>query len=408
MPALSRAGLAVVLEGGAGEAAGFRDEAYREKGAQVAGSRREVFAAAVILQVRTPPANPEAGRADLDFLRPGQLVIGFANPLSSSAPTLELAARGVTAFAMELMPRITRAQTMDALSSQATVAGYKAVVLVAQVLSKMFPKLTTAAGTIAPARLFVVGAGVAGLQAIASARRFGAVVEAYDVRPAAKEQVKSLGAMFVELPLEAGDAEDRGGYARAQDEAFYRRQRETMARVVAGSDAVITTALVPGKRAPVLVTGDMVASMAPGSVIVDLAAEQGGNCELTRPDEMVTAHGVTIFGPTNLAATAPFHASQMYAKNVSTFLVHLLEVGSHPASFPEPAGPMQPTINPEDEITRETLVSRGGEIVHPRVREALGLEPAPAPRAERAAAGQVLEETQAAAAPGAVARGSQG
>src|SRR6202011_2506260 len=257
---------------------------------------------------------------------------------------------------------ITRAQNMDALSSQATIAGYKAVLLAAESLPKIFPMMTTAAATLAPARVLVIGAGVAGLQAIATSRRLGAVVQAYAVRPAAKEQVESLGAKFVELPLEAGDAEDRSGYAKALDEDFYRRQREMMARVVAGSDAVITTALVPGIKAPVLVTAEMVAGMASGSVIVDIAAEQGGNCELTLPDQTVTQDGVTVLGPTNLPATVPNHASQMYAKNMSSFIAHLVKDG-------------ELRIDLEDEITRATLVSRGGQVVHPRVREAYGLAP---------------------------------
>jgi H+-translocating NAD(P) transhydrogenase subunit alpha len=262
---------------------------------------------------------------------------------------------------MELMPRITRAQSMDALSSMATVAGYKAVLLAASTLPRMFPMLMTAAGTVAPARVFVVGAGVAGLQAIATARRLGAKVEAYDVRPAVREQVQSLGAKFVELPLEAVDAEDKGGYATAQDESFYRRQREMMLRVVASSDVVITTALIPGKPAPILVTDEMVAAMPPGSVIVDLAAERGGNCELTRPDQEIVAHGVRILGPSNLPATVPYHASQMYARNITTFLLHLL---GNPKSGPPPEA-----LALDDEIARETLVTHGGEVVHPRARE---------------------------------------
>jgi NAD(P) transhydrogenase subunit alpha len=263
---------------------------------------------------------------------------------------------------MELMPRITRAQSMDALSSMATIAGYKGVLLAAVTLPRMFPMLMTAAGTISPARVFIMGAGVAGLQAISTARRLGAKVEAYDVRPAVKEQVQSLGAKFVELPLEAGDAEDKGGYAKAQDEAFYRRQREMMLKVVAASDVVITTALIPGQRAPILLTTEMVDAMAPGSVVVDLAAERGGNCELTRADEVVTHHGVTILGPSNPPALVPYHASQMYSKNITTFLAHLLgKDGATQASLP---------INQDDEITRETLLTRGGEVVHPRVRAA--------------------------------------
>jgi NAD(P) transhydrogenase subunit alpha len=260
---------------------------------------------------------------------------------------------------MELMPRITRAQSMDALSSMATIAGYKAVLLAATTLPRMFPMLMTAAGTISPARVFIMGAGVAGLQAISTARRLGAKVEAYDVRPAVKEQVQSLGAKFVELPLESADSEDKGGYAKAQDEAFYKRQREMMLKVVAASDVVITTALIPGKPAPILLTTEMVEAMAPGSVIVDLAAERGGNCELTKPDEVVVHKGVTILGPSNPPALVPYHASQMYSKNITTFLAHLLgKDGAAQQELP---------VNAEDEITRETLLTRGGQVVHPRV-----------------------------------------
>jgi NAD(P) transhydrogenase subunit alpha len=264
---------------------------------------------------------------------------------------------------MELMPRITRAQSMDALSSMATIAGYKGVLLAAVALPRMFPMMMTAAGTISPARVFVMGAGVAGLQAISVARRLGAKVEAYDVRPAVKEQVQSLGAKFVELPIEAGDSEDKGGYAKAQDEAFYRRQREMMLKVVAASDVVVTTALIPGRPAPKLLTAEMVEAMAPGSVVIDLAAERGGNCELTRPDETVIHKGVTILGPSNPASLVPYHASQMYSKNIITFLLHLLgKDGATQASVP---------IDPADEITRETLLAQGGQVVHPRVKELL-------------------------------------
>ena len=362
VPALTKAGLEVLLEPGAGVSAGFLDALYTDSGARIAAGRAEVFGEAdVILQVRALGANPVAGRADLDLLRPGQTVIGFSEPLDDPRAARDLAARGVSAFSMELIPRITRAQSMDALSSMATIAGYKAVLLAAGTLPRMFPMLMTAAGTITPARVFIVGAGVAGLQAIASARRLGAKVEAYDVRPAVKEQVESLGAAFVDLALETAASEDTGGYAMAQDEAFYARQREMMARVVAGSDVVITTALIPGRPAPVLVTDAMVAGMTPGAVVVDLAAERGGNggnVEPSRPDETVVAHGVTVLGPTNLPATVPFHASQMYAKNVSTLLLHLVDNGA-----------LQ--VDLEDEITQGTLVSRDGEVVHPRVRELL-------------------------------------
>jgi NAD(P) transhydrogenase subunit alpha len=301
--------------------------------------------------------------ADTAILRRGQTVIGFADPLGSPDAIRVFAAAGVTAFAMELMPRITRAQSMDALSSMATIAGYKGVLMAADHLPRLFPMLMTAAGTLTAARVFIVGAGVAGLQAIATARRLGAKVEAYDVRPAVKEQVQSLGARFVEMALETADSEDKGGYARAQDESFYRRQREMMLKVVAGSDVVITTALIPGKPAPVLVTEEMVNGMAPGSVVVDLAAERGGNCELTRPDETVVHRGVTILGPSNPAALVPYHASQMYSKNITTFLSHLLgKDGAKKAAL---------ELDRADEITRETLLSENGDVVHPRLRDLL-------------------------------------
>jgi len=364
VPALVKAGAAVLVEAGAGVAAGFPDADYAARGATIV-SRDDVYArATLILQVRTPGAGGVQGEADVDRLGPQHVLIGFADPLIAGQATGAVAARGASLFAMELIPRITRAQSMDALSSMANIAGYKAVILAADTLPRLFPMMMTAAGTITAARVFVIGAGVAGLQAIATARRLGARVEAYDVRPAVKEQIESLGAKFIELPLEAAAAEDKGGYATAQDESFYRRQRETMAKVVAQSDVVITTAAIPGKKSPVLVTADMVASMAPGSVIVDLAAERGGNCEATVADQSVVVSGVTVHGPTNLAATVPYHASQMYARNVTTLVTHLMKDGAL-------------DIDTADEITRETLVTRGGEVVHPRVREVLGL-PAPA------------------------------
>ena len=361
LPSLAKASLDVLVETAAGAEAGFPDAEYAEKGARIAESHAQLFAEAdVVLQVRSPGAAGEAGRADIALLRPGQALIGFSEPLAEPAVAQAVAERGSSAFSMELIPRITRAQSMDALSSMATIAGYKAVLLAAGKLPRMFPMLMTAAGTITPARVFVIGAGVAGLQAIASARRLGARVEAYDVRPAVKEQVESLGATFVELPLETTGSEDAGGYAKAQDESFYRRQRETMTRVVANSDVVITTALVPGKTAPILVTAEMVAGMAPGSVVVDLAAERGGNCELTKGDvEVVSPNSVTVLGPTNLTSTVPYHASQMYAKNISTLLLHLTKDGAL-------------VLDRDDEITAGTLVSHEGQVVHPRVRELLG------------------------------------
>jgi H+-translocating NAD(P) transhydrogenase subunit alpha len=350
---LVKAGLQVAVEQGAGAAAGFTDEAYRAQGAEIVARPAIFNTADIVLQVRAIPAEADG--------RPGQTRIGFADPLGSPGAIRDIAPSGTTLLSMELMPRITRAQSMDALSSMATIAGYKGVLLAANALPRMFPMLMTAAGTVSPAHVFVVGAGVAGLQAIASARRLGARVEAYDVRPVVKEQVQSLGARFVELPLESADAEDKGGYAKAQDDSFYRRQREMMLKVVAGSDVVITTALIPGKRAPILITTEMVEAMRPGSVVVDLAAERGGNCELTKPDETVVHRDVTILGPSNPPALVPYHASQMYSKNIITFLLHLLgKDGAAQSTLP---------INTEDEITRETLLTRDGAVVHPRVLE---------------------------------------
>ena len=353
---LSAENVEILLEAGAGEAAGFVDQAYRDRGVQIVG-RADLFARAdLILQVRTLGGNPQAGRADLDSMRQGQILIGTAEPLTALEELKALGERGVSLFAMELMPRITRAQSMDVLSSMATVAGYKAVLLAAQMLPKMFPLMMTAAGTLKPARVLVIGAGVAGLQAIATAKRLGGVVQAYDVRPAVKEQVESLGAQFVELELETGDAEDAGGYAKAQSEDFYRQQQDALGKVVAENDVVISTAAIPGRTAPLLITARAVAAMAPGSVIVDLAAERGGNCELSRAGETVVEGGVQIVGPLNLPASAPYHASQMYAHNVTTFLQHLISEG-------------ELQFDMEDEITRETLVLRDGQIVHARIAE---------------------------------------
>lgn len=361
VPALVKAGVDVKVEAGAGSASGHSDSDYEKQGAKVVATRSELFSACdVIVQVRTFGASLEAGRGDLALMRPEQIIIGNADPLSNASAAAEIAARGALLFALELVPRITRAQSMDVLSSQATIAGYKAVLLSAVHLPKMFPMMMTAAGSLRAARVFVIGAGVAGLQAIATAKKLGAVVEAYDVRPAVKEQIQSLGAKFVEMPLEAGAAEDKGGYAKALGEEFYRKQRELMLSVVQRSDVVITTAAIPGKKSPVLVTKEMVAAMAPGSVIVDLAAVGGGNCELTKADETVVAHGVTILGPTNLPSTVPNHASQMFSKNVATFVALLVKDGKL-------------NLDLSDEIIRESLVTRGKEVVLPRVREALGL-----------------------------------
>lgn len=357
--ALIKKGLSIVLEEEAGLEAGFPDEEYVKAGARLAGERREVFSTSdMVVQVRCLGANPQAGRADLELLRKGQVFIGLADPLSAPRAAEELAGRGVTLFALELLPRITRAQSMDVLSSQATVAGYRAVLMAAEALPRMFPMLMTAAGTIAPARVLVIGAGVAGLQAIATARRLGAVVSAYDVRAAVKEQIQSLGAKFVELEVSGSAAEGAGGYAKKMDEAFYERQRALLARVVSAHDVVISTAAIPGQKAPLLVTEEGVRGMPSGSVIVDLAAERGGNCALTRPGETVTAHGVQIIGLTNLPSGYPYHASQMYAKNVSSFLALLVKDG-------------QLKLDESDEIIRDTLVARDGGVVNARVRDLL-------------------------------------
>jgi NAD(P) transhydrogenase subunit alpha len=361
VPMLAKAGLEVAIEAGAGAAAGYPDAQYQEKGAKVLPDRAVVFAQAdMIVQVLSHGANDKNGAQDLPLLRRGQILIGFLRPLASAETVQQVAQTGATAFAVELMPRTTRAQSMDALSSMSSIAGYKAVIAVADALPRIFPMMTTAAGTITPSRVLVIGAGVAGLQAIATAKRLGAVVSAYDVRPAVKEQVQSLGGRFVELPLETGDAQDARGYAKAQDEAFYAKQRELLGKVIADNDAVITTAVIPGKKAPVLVTEAMVKGMAPGSVVLDLAAERGGNCELTHPGETVVVHGVTIIGPTNLAGTAPYHASQVYARNLTSFLTNLVKDGQVRAAE-------------SDDIIRDTLLTQGGEVVNARVREMLGL-----------------------------------
>jgi NAD(P) transhydrogenase subunit alpha len=366
IPNLTKAGLEVVIEAGAGLQAGYPDAAYVEKGAKILPDRAAVFSTAdIVLQVLCYGSNDITGKADLPLYRRGQALIGFLRPFGSAEVVGQIAQAGVTAFSVELMPRTTRAQSMDALSSMATVCGYKAVLLAAETSLRIFPMMTTAAGTITPARVFVIGAGVAGLQAISTARRLGAVSSAYDMRPAAKEQVQSLGGRFVELPIEAKDAQDARGYGTAQDENFYARQRELLTKVVAESDIVITAAVIPGKRSPVLITDDMVKRMAPGSVIIDVAAERGGNCELTRMGETIKAHDVTIIGAINLASSVPYHASQMYARNLTTFLTYMVKDGKLQLSL-------------QDEIIRETLVTSGGEIVNARVREFFKL-PALAP-----------------------------
>ena len=357
IPTLAKAGFEVVIEANAGLQAGYPDNQYLEKGAKIASSRAALFEQAdIILQVLSYGSNDVTGKDDLPLLRNGQILIGFLRPFGSRDVIQQIADRGVTSFSVELIPRTTRAQSMDALSSMGTICGYKAVLIAADSHPRIFPMLTTAAGTITPARVLVIGAGVAGLQAIATSRRLGAVTSAYDLRPAAKEQVQSLGGRFVELPIEAKDAQDARGYARAQDENFYQKQRELLGRVVKESDVVITAAVIPGKKSPILVTEEMVQGMAPGSVIFDLAAERGGNCELTEAGKTVVKHGVTIIGAINVASGVPYHASQMYARNTTAFLTHLIR-------------DQKLQLNLDDEIVRDTLVTHAGEVVNPRVRE---------------------------------------
>jgi NAD(P) transhydrogenase subunit alpha len=356
---LAKKGIGVVIERGAGLESGFSDEDYRDKGAEV-GSRDDAFAAEVVAQVRGYGANLEHGAEDLARCRDGQILLASCDPLGEPNAVKELAEKGVLLFALELVPRITRAQSMDTLSSMATIAGYKAVLLAANTLPKIFPMFMTAAGTIKPSKVFIIGAGVAGLQAIATARRLGALVQAYDVRPAVKEQVESLGATFVEMELDAGESEDKGGYAKAMDDEFYRKQRELMMEVVRDIDVVITTAAIPGRKSPILITDAMVQAMPQGSVIIDLAAERGGNCENTKLDEVVVSHGVTILGPGNLASTIPQHASQMYGKNIINLLAPFIKEGNITFDF-------------DDEVIQGTLTTRGGDVTHPRLREILGL-----------------------------------
>ena len=363
LPQLTKAGFDVVIESGAGDLAGYPDATFTDRGARI-GTRDEVFAADVLVQVNVMDADPASG--DLSRLRPGQVVVGSVAPFARPELVKAIAGTGATLFALELVPRTTRAQSMDILSSQAAVAGYKAVLLAGDNLPKMFPLLTTAAGTIAPAKVFIIGAGVAGLAAIATARRLGALVEAYDVRPAAREEVESLGARFVELPLETGQEEGSGGYAKQLSEDTIRKQQELMAKTVAASDVVITTAQVQGSTAPVIVTTEMVKGMAPGSVIVDLAAEQGGNCEPTVAGETVDVDGVSVMGVVNLPGTIPVHSSQLFGKNVANFLGLMVVDGRLDTDV-------------DDDVIKESVVAKGGDVANNRVREALGLEKLPEP-----------------------------
>jgi NAD(P) transhydrogenase subunit alpha len=354
---LVRKGFDIRVEAGAGERAYFSDAAYEEVGAQVIPDAAQLWGEADILLKVGAPQERENGQLEIDSLKPGAVLIGFLNPLGNPYLIQQLAERNVTAFSIEMIPRTSRAQSMDALSSQASLAGYKATLIAAAALPKFFPMLTTAAGTIRPAKVFVMGAGVAGLQAIATARRLGAVVEAFDIRPAVKEEVQSLGAKFVEVTLTESTVAD-GGYAKEVSEAAKQRSREVVTEHIKQADVVITTAQVPGRKAPLLVTEEMVAQMKPGSVIVDLAAEQGGNCACTEPGKDVLHHGVTIIGPINLPSSMPVHASQMYSKNLQTVVEHIVKDGSLQLDF-------------GDDIIDAACVTHNGEIRSQRVRDAI-------------------------------------
>ena len=375
---LTKLGLELLVEAGAGESAGFPDAAYTDAGAKLTSSRDDIFAqAGIVAMVRAATANPDKGASDIARLREGQLLIAQCDPLWDPPATVALAATKAVIFALELVPRITRAQSMDVLSSMATIAGYKAVLLAADHLPQMFPMNMTAAGTLKPARVFILGAGVAGLQAIATAKRLGAVVSAYDIRPEVKEQVQSLGGKFIEMELQQASGE--GGYAKEMGEDFYRKQRELMLKVVAESDVVITTAAIPGKKSPILVTEDMVKVMPPGSVLIDLGADRGGNCEVTESGATVQKHGVTIIGPCNIASTIPRHASQMYSNNVTTLLGLLVKGG-------------KVTLDMTDEVVAGTLVTNRGKVTHPMVRKLAGLPPLAEEEASESAAKQAADD----------------
>lgn len=347
---LSGAGFEIRVEAGAGDAAGFPDQAYRDAGAAVTPEAAALFMDAdVVLKVQRPRDNPSLGRHEVDLIAEGATLISFFHPLSDPELVQRIATRRLTAFSMDLVPRITRAQKMDALSSQSTAAGYRAAIVAAERLTRFFPMLMTAAGTVPPARVLVLGAGVAGLQAIATARRLGAVVRAFDIRPAVREQVESLGATFVGLELDA--AEDAGGYAKEVSDDVHRREQELLAELLRDTDAVITTAQIPGRPAPTLITAEMVEVMKPGSVIVDLAAEAGGNCELTTAGEETEHRGVAIVGLTNAASAVAHHASQMYSRNIAALLTHLA-----------PDGRLE--LDLDDEIARACCYTHAGEILH--------------------------------------------
>ncbi len=359
--ALVKKGMQVLVESGAGITAGYADEEFATAGATLVSKRRQVFDEAdVLLMVRAAGANRQAGVADVQAMHAGQYVIGLMDPLGAPRDAQALAAANVVGFALELLPRISRAQSMDVLSAMANLAGYKAVLLAANEAPRIFPLMMTAAGTLSPAKVVVLGVGVAGLQAIATAKRLGAVVEAYDVRPEVREQVLSVGGRFIDLGLDTAGATDAGGYAKAQSADFLLQQQERLAGYTRAADVVITTAQVPGRRAPILITSAMLHGSKRGGVIVDLAAEQGGNCERTQPGETIEVEGVRILGPVNLPSTIPFHASQLLAKNIASFLTALVDK----------SGTLNLSL--EDEIVRGTLIVKDGAVVNPRVQAALG------------------------------------
>lgn len=359
--ALNASGISFWVEQGAGLSAGFNDSDYVAAGAEIIADRSSIFTKAdIILQVQSFGANRQNAEQDLRLLRPQQIVIGMMDPLAAPQAAQQIADSGATAVALELVPRISRAQSMDVLSSMATLVGYRSVLLGAEASPRILPMLMTAAGTLQPARVLIMGVGVAGLQACATAKRLGAVVEAYDVRPAAREQIISVGATPVELDLPTESSEGAGGYAKQQSEEFLRRQRELMTEVVARQDIVITTAAVPGAKSPILVTEDMLKAMKTGSVVVDMAAERGGNCELTKLGQTTIEYGVSILGPENMASEVAFHASQMYGKNMQTFLELILQDG-------------QIDLNFDDEIIAGTVVAHNGAVTHPHIRKLLDL-----------------------------------
>jgi len=359
---LTDKGIKVLFQANAGDASGYPDAEYEQAGATITTDRAEIFAAAdILLQVQSFGSNNDNSDGDLASLRSGQVVIGMMDPLATPSAAQAVAGTGATAIALELVPRISRAQSMDVLSSMATLAGYKAVLMGASASPRIFPMLMTAAGTLKPARVLIMGVGVAGLQACATAKRLGALVEAYDVRPAAREQIISVGAKPVELDLDTGESEGAGGYAKAQGEDFLRRQRELMTAVIAEQDIIITTAAIPGAKSPILVTEDMVKAMKPGSVIVDLAAERGGNCDLTQQGKTIIAHGVTIIGPENVPSELAYHATQMYGKNLQTLLELIID------------GEGNLNLDFKDEIVAGTVVAHRGDVPHPHMRKLLGL-----------------------------------